>query len=383
MGVKIREKPKGSGEWWIFINHHGNRKSKRVGDKETAQEVAKRIEAKLILGDFGVIKEEIKVPNFDEVYRLWLEDYIKQTKRQTTYQRYASLYKNHIKSQISKVPINKLKRGQIRNALLKIRKKDLAKSTVSAARNEIGGVLEYAIEDELIRNNHAAGILKKLGLDDRNRRKAVQPMIPDEINLFLATCKKYEGKWYPFFLCAFRTGMRLGELLALQWDDVDWNGEFIHVQRSFRNGRITDTKTGRSRRVDMSDQLRIELKALYRNRKEEGLKSGKGSPEEIIFHTKGQYTSQNTIRNIWKRLLRKAGLMDRRLHDIRHTYASLLLSNGESPVYVKEQLGHSSIQMTVDIYGHLIPNSNRGAVNRLDTIHPNAPYAHPAKTQKL
>jgi integrase len=61
-----------------------------------------------------------------------------------------------------------------------------------------------------------------------------------------------------------------------------------------------------------------------------------------------------------------------RLHDIRHTFASLLLSRGESPVYVKEQLGHSSIKMTVDIYDHLIPSSNRGAVNRLDSTQPSA-----------
>ena len=55
-------------------------------------------------------------------------------------------------------------------------------------------------------------------------------------------------------------------------------------------------------------------------------------------------------------------------HDIRHTFASLLLSKGESPVYAKDQLGHSSIQMTVDIYGHLIPNSNRNAINSLDEL---------------
>lgn len=55
-------------------------------------------------------------------------------------------------------------------------------------------------------------------------------------------------------------------------------------------------------------------------------------------------------------------------HDIRHTFASLLLNKGKSPVYVKERLGHSSIQMTVDIYGHLIPNSNRNAINSLDEL---------------
>lgn len=61
-----------------------------------------------------------------------------------------------------------------------------------------------------------------------------------------------------------------------------------------------------------------------------------------------------------------------RIHDIRHTTASLLLSDGQSPVYVKEQLGHASIQMTVDIYGHLIPSSNREAVNQLDDTQPSA-----------
>jgi integrase len=64
---------------------------------------------------------------------------------------------------------------------------------------------------------------------------------------------------------------------------------------------------------------------------------------------------QNYIRRIYKRVLTKAGIREMRLHDIRHTYASLLLSKGENPVYVKEQLGHSSIKITVDIYGHLIP----------------------------
>ena len=71
-----------------------------------------------------------------------------------------------------------------------------------------------------------------------------------------------------------------------------------------------------------------------------------------------------------------------RLHDIRHTYASLLLSRGESPVYVKEQLGHSSIQMTVDVYGHLIPGSNRGAVNQLDSPHQSVTYPQSAETER-
>jgi integrase len=84
---------------------------------------------------------------------------------------------------------------------------------------------------------------------------------------------------------------------------------------------------------------------------------------------------------VFKRLLAKAGLREIRVHDIRHTFASLLLSKGASVVYVKEQLGHSSIQMTVDIYGHLIPGSNRHLVNGLDS-QPSATYPQPPQNEE-
>ena len=103
-----------------------------------------------------------------------------------------------------------------------------------------------------------------------------------------------------------------------------------------------------------------------------------GIPLTYIFQRDKKLIEQNHIRRIFKRVLTKAGIREMRIHDIRHTYASLLLSQGESPVYVKEQLGHQSIQITVDIYGHLIPSSNRGAVNRLDS-----PQQLPAKAKEF
>lgn len=172
--------------------------------------------------------------------------------------------------------------------------------------------------------------------------------------------------------------MRLGELLGLRWGDVDCNGKFIEVKRSFKNGKISPTKTGRLRRVDMSDKLAETLRKLYTERKKEALQTSRGAVIETVFHNDhGEPRAQNSIRNIYKRILRSAKLRDFRFHDIRHTFASLLLNNGESPVYVKEQLGHSSIKMTVDIYGHLITSSNRKAVNQLDEI---APETHPIRT---
>jgi len=382
MAIRVREKTKGSGIWWIFINHQGKRKSKKIGkDEKIAHKVAEKIKAKLVLNELRVEKINKKCPTFKEYVELWLEDYIGQTRRTTTYQRYKSMFKNHIEPSLGNLNLDQIKRSHIRNALLSIYKKGLSKSTVSAARNVISGTFEYALDDELVNYNPAFGVLKKLGLDPKKEREPVQPMNCEEVSLFLKTCQKYEKKWYPFFLCAFRTGMRLGELLALQWGDIGWHGQFIHVQRSFRNGRTTRTKNKKSRRVDMSDQLHGEFKALFTVCKKQALRSGVGMID-TIFHTNGYPTSQNTVRNIWKRMLTKTGLRNMRFHDIRHTFASLLLSKGESPVYVKEQLGHSSIQMTVDIYGHLIPNSNRDAVNSLDEHAPTRTLSAPTENEK-
>jgi integrase len=117
------------------------------------------------------------------------------------------------------------------------------------------------------------------------------------------------------------------------------------------------------------------------HRKREALKDGQGEIREVIFHRGGKHREQNYICRVFKRLLTRAGLREIRLHDIRDTFASLHLSDGASPVYVKEQLGHTSIQMTVDIYGHLIPSSNREMVNRLDT-QPSATYPQSATNEK-
>ena len=130
------------------------------------------------------------------------------------------------------------------------------------------------------------------------------------------------------------------------------------------------------------DQLYESLKGLSTECNREALREGRGKVVKYIFHRNGAPIAQNSIRHIFKRILAKAGLRDIRFHDVRHTFASQLLSNGQSPVYVKEQLGHSSIQFTVDIYGHLIPNSNRGAVNQLDDIAPKCTLSAPAQKER-
>ncbi|MBW1697857.1 MAG: site-specific integrase [Deltaproteobacteria bacterium] len=367
MGVKVRERPKGSGIWWIFIDHRGKRKAKKVGrDRRFALETAKKIEAKLVLGDFGFIGTKKKdVPSFKDYSSLWLENYIKPLRRKATYAKYRDNLRLHVWPILGEKPIDEIKRVDIRNMFIELHKKGLSSAMLCSIRDAVGGPLNYAIDDEIIETNPVSGIMRRLNIE-HEKRIPIEPMTWEEVDLFLSTCQTHCPEHYPFFLCALRTGMRLGELLGLHWGDIDFHGRFIRVRRSFKRGRIEKTKTGRERMVDMSNQLHDCLKRLLTLRKRQALEEGRTEPIEIVFHTKGGYTSQNSIRNVFKRMLKKAGMREMRLHNTRHTFASLLLSSGESPAYVKDQLGHSSIKITVDIYGHLIPSSNRNAVNRLD-----------------
>lgn len=378
MGVKVREKK--PGEWWIFICHNSNRRSKKVGDKKTALELAKKIERRLALGDFD-LQEKTQTPTFKEYAEQWLESFIKATRRHSTYERYRGILKGHVCPEIGTKRLDEIKRGDIRNLLLGLHKKGYSKSTICLVRDVISGPLGYAVDEELLPSNPVHGILRRLKLE-RSRGIEVVPMTPEEVALFLRICRDSYPEYYHFFLCALRTGMRLGELLALEWGDIDWSSKFIQVQRSYKRERVEKTKTGKSRRIDMSDQLASALKQLLTERKKEALREGREAPRSVVFHRNGKHMEQNFIRRIYKRVLAKAGIREMRLHDTRHTFASLLLSNGESPVYVKEQLGHSSIQMTVDIYGHLIPSSNRHAVNKLDDLNPSAPHVHPLQKEK-
>ena len=249
MGVSVRQRK--SGEYWIFIRHEGRRKAKKIGrDKRKALEVAKEIEKQLALRAFKLDVKGPEVPSFGTYCQLWLDGYIKTTKRASTRTRYESLFVNHIFPVIGKIPLDKLKRSDIRDLLLKLSGKGLSRSTVTTAKNVISGTLEHAIDDEILTANVSKGVLRKLGLDTHQGREVVNSLTPEETELVLEACRQREPRWYPLFLTAFRTGMRLGELLALEWGDIDFSGRFIMVRRSFRSQRLTPTKTGKVRRVD-------------------------------------------------------------------------------------------------------------------------------------
>ena len=202
-------------------------------------------------------------------------------------------------------------------------------------------------------------------------------LTPAEVEDFLDATRDVCSEYYALFLTALRAGLRRGELVALQWGDIQFGKDendanrFIIVRHNYVRREHTTTKSKKSRRVDLSRELRKALIELRDKRLLDAFLKGKNDiSDELVFPSpEGSILDpDNLYHRYFRPVVTKAGLRKIRLHDLRHTFGSLLIQNGASIVYVKEQMGHSSIQVTVDIYGHLIPGANVSFVDTLDEV---------------
>ena len=377
MGVKIRQKVKGKGQpWWVFVSHNGKRTSRKVGDKKAAESVASTIRAKLQLGEFG-FEEKKPVPTFKEYSEKWLDGYVKINLRESTFDEYESVLRNHVLPAFKKEKIDSITRGDIRDLLLSKYSGGLSQKRVLLIKDVISGVLNYALDEEIIKTNPTSGITKRLFPKSGTNKKTISEkdvFTKEEIDLLLDTCEADYPQYYSFFLMAARTGLRLGELLALRWSDVDLENGFLWIRRSYRRGRFTKPKNGKIRKVEMSDQLVEVLTSQLKGRLKE--------VSELVHQNNGKIMEQNFIRKEYFRILDKAKVRRIKLHGLRHAFCTHLLSAGVSPYYVSQQAGHSSISITCDVYGSWISTDENRHVNLLDSQHPIEPHTHPTESEK-
>ncbi len=363
MSVKIRFH---KGAWWVFIAHNGRRRAKKVGDRETALSVAKRIRERLVCGDLRLDREEAQAPveTVDTYADEWLRA-VTATLKASTVRFYTGNLTRHVRPLLGARAIASLTRSDCRELITTTRAKGLKVSTVRGIARTLSALLSQAVDDGKLPANPALRLGRYLRRGDEPKM-VIQPLSRAEAAHLVAVSRLHFPRWYPWVLLTLRTGLRLGEQMALQWGDIDWHGQFIVVQRNVVRDVVTTPKSHRCRRVDMSAQLTIALAEWRRVQQARWLKKGQDMPLWVFPARQGRLLEERNVRHVFTRLLAKATLRHIRIHDLRHTFASLLLQQGESVVYVKEQLGHGSIQITVDTYGHLIPGANRGAVNRLD-----------------
>ncbi|MBI4527183.1 MAG: site-specific integrase [Deltaproteobacteria bacterium] len=248
-----------------------------------------------------------------------------------------------------------------------LKESDLCRDTIKGIIAPLRAMyFDAMVEGEAVLNP-ALKLRKYLPPQTDMRHARPKPLNREEISHLLAVVKEKMPFWYPFFLTAARTGLRLGELLALKWPNVDLHSRLIVVNQAMSRGKISTTKSGKSREVHMSQHLTDTLRTLHLKRREEALAKGQREIPEFVFLTPAStcLDAANVRHNVFWRALSLAGLRRVRFHDFRHSFASLLIEQGEDLNYVKEQLEHHSITITVDTYGHRLKNDRR-AVDGLD-----------------
>lgn len=397
MGVTIR---KDGGKWFVHVNHNGRRKAKCIGtSREAALAVRRAIEQRLAIGDLGIMDPENQVETFGSYARRWQKEYVEVHLKNSSGIKHEQVLRIHLLPVFENRPLNSISRAELKAFVAELVQKPkqprkrsnkngkgspeqnavetLSKNSVRLIRTTLQTILQHAVEDGLIPANPAV----RLGRFAKvNQEKFVpSPLTAEEVELFLNAAKENDRRYYPLFLTALRAGLRRGELVALKLGDIHFgNSEddpnrYLLVQHNYVYGEFTTTKAKKFRRVDLSKQLRAQLLRLYNERLVVAKANGKVSiSDELAFPAPGGgvLDPDNLYDRYFLPVLRKAGLRRIRLHDMRHTFGALLIQNGASLAYVRDQMGHSSIQVTADIYGHLVPGANVGCVDRLDHCGP-------------
>ncbi len=290
-----------------------------------------------------------------------------------TLARYTEILTLHLLPHFGAARVRELDRGRIKLFLAEKRNAGLEKRTVQNLQSVLRTILNHAIEDQLIVANPAAKLGKalKLTVSKATKQESIKAMTPEQRQLFLATARRDAPRYAPLFFVLAGTGMRLGEGLALQPGDVDLSTKTIRIARAFsEDGSLGTPKSGHGRTVDLSQSLTDALGAHETTHARETLQYGwTGLPPWCFVTKEGTPMDPANVRRAMQRVLKAAALpLHFTPHGLRHSYASILLADGVSPVYVQEQLGHATIELTVSTYGRWLKKKAPGALDRLDSV---------------
>lgn len=286
----------------------------------------------------------------------------KTTVRSATYDSYLANIRLHINPAIGRLRLQALHPNNLEALYAELSAKGLSLRTVSYLHVIIRMALQDARKRRLTSENVA-------GLVDppRHQKQEMKTWTADELRTFLSFVE--HDTMYPALLLSAMTGMRRGEVLGLRWEDVDFNTGRIAIVRQLTTGlQLAELKPSRSRRSVPLDPRTLAVLRTHRVRQaERRLASGSAWPSNnLVFTTQaGLPLHPDTYTHLFDRRRTEVGLRHIRLHDLRHTYATLSMAIGTSGKVVSEILGHSSFTFTVDTYSHVTPSVNERAAHQL------------------
>lgn len=361
-----------------YVDRFGARKSVSGYD---LKDVRRRLSEAIYENEKEInVKDNIRL---DEWYDKWLNVYKYDIIRKNTRRHYNQVYRKHISPELGNLYLKDITQLKIRELLKKLKKKGYEYETLNKIRILLLDMFNKAMIDEFVKKNPAKGISVK-----RNEEKDIKVLSVDDQSDFFDCCK---GTFYDnFFVVALNTGMRIGEIAALRWKDVDMEGKVIHVRRTLvyqkydedeiKTFHIELPKTKTSYRdIPMNRQCELALKKQYMQKnvvQDRGIKKVEEQFRDLLFTTKyNTPINSQIICEAIKRIVDEVNLTRDVLeelevfscHCLRHTFATRCFEAGIQPKTVQAYLGHATLQMTMDLYTSVLKEYQVSEMEKLDT----------------
>lgn len=283
---------------------------------------------------------------FKDIVEKFIALYVEINLKPSTIRSYHDHYRLHIKDfflDIKLVEINTM----ILLRFIKTKKKEgLSNKTINNILTTIGTIFNWAIENGYTNYNPAQRV-KKLKVENLE----MNFLTSSEITAVLEYAQMNYPDFYPLLLTAIYSGMRRGEILALTWDCVNFKECKIKVRKTLYKGQFLTPKTKNSIRDIRVPQKIIEVLKLHKSMQEFE------NPLNLVFSQENgkPIDADNMVKRRFNKVLKGANVTQIRFHDLRHTYASLLLAKDMNIKYIQKQMGHANFEITMNTYAHLMP----------------------------
>jgi integrase len=314
---------------------------------------------------------------FGEWLDTWLWDYKKPRLRPITFDSYEMLVRRHLKPSLGHLPLQDMRPDHLQRFYNNMAKNNFSARTIRYCHTIVHGALAQAERHQLVVRN-VSKLTERPGETRKEMRTLTQAQVSGTLLPALANDRMFAA-----ILLACGTGLRRGELLALRWQDVDLDAGLLHVRRTLvrvrnydggaRKTRLAfhEPKTAHSRRtIPLPEGCLVALRHHKARQAEERLLLGGAYHDEglVFCLADGKPLDPRNFARSFAHMLTSAGLPQMRVHDLRHTFATLMLELGESPKTVQAMLGHSRVAITLDIYTHVSLELEKRAAARLNAV---------------
>jgi len=332
---------------------------------ETRSEVAAKLSRALADREGGLTYDAGK-QTVGEYLARWLSNSVRDTVRQRTYERYESIVRVHLAPAIGKVKLKALTPDHVRGLYREKLDGGLAPRTVLHIHRTLSKALKQATDDGLIPRN-AAALVKP----PRPRREEIRPLNREQVQALFEAARG--DRLEALYVVAVTAGLRRGELQGLKWEDLNLEAGTLQVRRTLsepKGGYIFEApKSGKGRNIRLTQRATLALRDHRKRQLEERMRLGTlWQDHDLVFPSgAGTPVSGGNLNRAFKAHLERAELASTtRLHDLRHTCATLLLRQGVNPKFVQELLGHGDVSLTLNVYSHILPDMGDIAASAMD-----------------